>query len=142
MIVHTKVRIEQSSGLSKEEIEKMQRDAEAHAEEDKQRRELVEAKNNAESMCFQLEKLLKEHDAVLNQTDKDAINSAIGQTREARASEDLANIKSAMESLEQASHAMSKAMYGSAGQAAAESAPADQPPRDDDAIDAEFEVKK
>ena len=48
----------------------MQRDAEIHAEEDKQRRELVEAKNNAESMCFQLEKLLKERDAVLNQTDK------------------------------------------------------------------------
>ena len=89
----TKVRIEQSSGLSKtrvpeEEIERMQRDAEVHAEEDKQRRELVEAKNNAESMCFQLEKLLKEHDAVLNQTDKDAIHSAIGQTREAIASED------------------------------------------------------
>ena len=53
---------------------------EAHADEDKQRRELVEAKNNAESMCFQLEKLLKEHDAVLNQTDKDAIHSAIGQS--------------------------------------------------------------
>ena len=64
----TKVRIEQSSGLSKEEIERMQRDAEMHAEEDKQRRELVEAKNNAESMCFQMEKLLKEHDAVLKQT--------------------------------------------------------------------------
>ena len=110
----TKVRIEQSSGLSKEEIERMQRDAEAHADEDKQRRELVEAKNNAESMCFQLEKLLKEHDAVLNQTDKDAIHSAIGQTREAIASEDLSKIKSATDQLEQASHAMSKAMYESA----------------------------
>ena len=49
----------------------MQRDAETHAEEDKQRRELVEAKNNAESMCFQLEKLLKEHESSLGQTDKD-----------------------------------------------------------------------
>ena len=147
----TKVRIEQSSGLSKDEIEKMKRDAELHADEDKQRRELVEAKNNAESMCFQLEKLLKEHDAVLSQTDKDAINSAIGQTREAIATDDLAKIKSATESLEQASHAMSKAMYESAaaanaakqGAEAAESMGANPNPQsDDDAIDAEFEVKK
>ena len=129
----------------------MQRDAELHAEEDKQRRELVEAKNNAESMCFQMEKLLKEHDAVLNATDKDAINAAIGQTREAIATEDLAKIKSATEQLEQASHAMSKAMYESAAaaqQAAAggcqQASPdcAESCKGDDDAIDAEFEVKK
>jgi len=143
----TKVRIEQSSGLSKDEIEKMKRDAESHADEDKQRRELVEAKNNAESMCFQMEKLLKEHDAVLKQTDKDAIHSAIGQVREAISTDDLSRIKSATESLEQASHAMSKAMYESAAakpsnggtQSAAEGAGAKS---DDDAIDAEFEVKK
>ena len=147
----TKVRIEQSSGLSKEEIERMQRDAEAHADEDKARRELVEAKNNAESMCFQLEKLLKEHDASLSQTDKDAVNAAIGQTREAIATEDLAKIKSATESLEQASHAMSKAMYESAAAASAaqhgaetaESMGANPYAKgDDDAIDAELEVKK
>jgi molecular chaperone DnaK len=142
----TKVRIEQSSGLSKDEIEKMQRDAEMHADEDKQRRELVEAKNNAESMCFQLEKLLKEHDAVLNQTDKDAINAAIGQTREAVSTDDLAKIKSATEQLEQASHAMSKAMYESAaaGKTADDSpqTAAEEATSDDDAIDAEFEMKK
>ncbi|MDR3182223.1 MAG: molecular chaperone DnaK [Planctomycetaceae bacterium] len=147
----TKVRIEQSSGLSKDEIEKMQRDAEAHAEEDKQKRELVEAKNNAESMCFQLEKLLKEHDATLNQTDKDAINAAIGKTREAIGTDDLSAIKSAAEQLEQASHAMSKAMYeaaaaAQASQKGAESAEAmganPGAKGDDDAIDAEFEVKK
>jgi len=150
----TKVRIEQSSGLSKEEIERMQRDAEAHAEEDKARRELVEAKNNAESMCFQLEKLLKEHESSLSQTDKDAVNAAIGQVRDAIATDDLAKIKSATESLEQASHAMSKAMYesasagaagsnGSDGHTPADEAVADAPQdKDDDAIDAEFEVKK
>ncbi|MDR1269770.1 MAG: molecular chaperone DnaK, partial [Planctomycetaceae bacterium] len=147
----TKVRIEQSSGLSKDEIEKMQHDAELHADEDKKRRELVEAKNNAESMCFQLEKLLKENDANLNQTDKDAINAAIGKTREAIATDDLANIKSATEQLEQASHAMSKAMYEAAAAAnaakqGAETAEAmganPQAKGDDDAIDAEFEVKE
>ncbi|MDR1964893.1 MAG: Hsp70 family protein, partial [Planctomycetaceae bacterium] len=146
----TKVRIEQSSGLSKDEIEKMQRDAELHADEDKKRRELVEAKNNAESLCFQLEKLLTENDANLNQTDKDAINTAIGKTREAIATDDLAKIKSATEQLEQASHAMSKAMYEAAAAAnaakhGAETAEAmganPQAKGDDDAIDAEFEVK-
>ncbi|MDR0611229.1 MAG: molecular chaperone DnaK [Planctomycetaceae bacterium] len=147
----TKVRIEQSSGLSKDEIEKMQHDAELHADEDKKRRELVEAKNNAESMCFQLEKLLKENDANLSQTDKDAVNAAIGKTREAVATDDLATIKSATEQLEQASHAMSKAMYEAAAAAnaakqGAETAEAmganPQAKGDDDAIDAEFEVKK
>ncbi|MDR2439707.1 MAG: molecular chaperone DnaK [Planctomycetaceae bacterium] len=146
----TKVRIEQSSGLSKDEIEKMQHDAELHADEDKKRRELVEAKNNAESMCFQLEKLLKENDANLNQTDKDAINAAIGKTREAVATDDLEQIKSATSQLEQASHAMSKAMYEAAaatnaakqGAETAEAMGANpQAKSDDDAIDAEFEVK-
>ena len=83
--------------------------------------------------------------------DKDAINAAIGQTREAIATEDLAKIKSATESLEQASHAMSKAMYESAaaanaakhGAESAESMGANPDAKgDDDAIDAEFEVKK
>ena len=143
----TKVRIEQSSGLSKDEIERMQRDAESHAEEDKQRRELVEAKNNAESMCFQLEKLLKEHDSSLSQTDKDAVSAAIGQTRSAIATDDLSKIKSAAEQLEQASHAMSKAMYESAAAAGktadgGQQTAAEGAKSDDDAIDAEFEVKK
>ncbi len=146
----TKVRIEQSSGLSDAEIEKMKKDAEEHAAEDKARRELVEAKNGGESMCFQLEKLLKENDANISQTDKDAINAAIGKTREAVATDDLATIKSATEQLEQASHAMSKAMYeaaqaANASKQGAETAEAmganPQAKGDDDAIDAEFEVK-
>jgi len=151
----TKVRIEQSSGLSDAEIEKMKKDAEAHAEEDKQRRELVETKNRAESMCFEMEKLLKEHDAALNQTDKDAVSAAIGRTREAIATDDPAKIKSASEQLEQASHAMSKAMYEAASTQKASDHSAQtaedmmnrdahggaSPNKDDDAIDAEFEVK-
>ncbi len=143
----TKVRIEQSSGLSDAEIEKMRKDAEAHADEDKARRELVESKNKAESMCFELEKLLKEHDAKLNQADKDAVSAAITRTREAIATDDLNQIKSASEQLEQASHAMSKAMYDAA--ATQNAAPQDAPSTedgqtsggDDDAIDAEYEVK-
>ncbi|MDR2761867.1 MAG: molecular chaperone DnaK [Planctomycetaceae bacterium] len=142
----TKVRIEQSSGLSESEIEKMRKDAEEHAAEDKQKRELVEAKNGAESMCFQLEKLLKENDATLNQSDKDAINAAIGKTKEAIATDNLAEIKSATEQLERASHAMSKAMYEAAANASKQTngSPDNattEKPKDDDTIDAEFEVK-
>ncbi|GHT35888.1 chaperone protein DnaK [Planctomycetales bacterium] len=149
----TKVRIEQSSGLSESEIEKMKKDAEAHAAEDKARKDLVENKNKAESMCFEMEKLLKEHDGSLNQTDKDAINAAIGRTREAVATDDLEKIKTAFEQLEQASHAMSKAMYEAAAANNAANAagtqqtasntdtPSPSNNGDDDAIDAEFEVK-
>lgn len=151
-----KVRIEQSSGLSEAEIEKMRRDAEEHAGEDKARRELVEAKNKAESMCFELEKMLKEHAEKLSQGDKDALTAAIGRTREAIETDDTAKIKAAFESLEQTSHAMSKAMYeaAAASQAGAQTASgmgadngeyagtADGQKADDDAIDAEFEVNK
>lgn len=138
-----KIRIEQSSGLSEAEIEKMRRDAEEHAEEDKKRRELVESKNRAESMCFELEKLLKEHDDKLRADDKTALNAAIAKTREACESEDVDRIKAALSELEQASHAMSKALYESAQQtqAAGGAQPGSGANPNDDAIDAEFEVK-
>ena len=149
------VRIEQSSGLSESEIESIRKDAEEHAEEDKNLRALAEGRNQADSMCFQLEKLIKEHDAKLSQADKDAVNAAIERTREAAKGDDAEKIKSAITELEQASHALSKSLYeGAAPQAgpagpgaqAPDAAPgaAPEPPTggDDDAIDAEFEVKE
>ncbi|MCF0234564.1 MAG: Hsp70 family protein, partial [Thermoguttaceae bacterium] len=145
-----KIRIEQSSGLSEAEIEKMRKDAEEHADEDKKRRELVEAKNRAESMCFELEKLLKEHEAKLRAEDKTALEASIAKTREACKTDDADKIKSALSELEQVSHAMSKALYESAQQAQAGAgaagfgaAPGAAPNDGDDNIaDAEFEVKK
>jgi len=145
------VRIEQSSGLSEEEIGTMRKDADAHAEEDKQKRDLAEARNQADTMCFQLEKLIKEHEAKLNDADKDAVNKAIEKTREAAKGDDAEKIKSAINELEQASHALSKTLYQTAGAqagAAPEAAGAAAPGEgdagasgeDDDAIDAEFEV--
>lgn len=155
-----KIRIEKSSGLSEDEINSMRRDAELHADEDKKRRELVETKNKAESMCFELEKLLKEHDAKLRPEDKTALNDAIKRTKDAVASDDSEKIKSALSDLEQASHAMSKVLYENAQAQAAAGAgaagagmgagmganpgagAASGEKSDDDAIDAEFEVKK
>jgi molecular chaperone DnaK len=147
------VRIEQSSGISDDEIEKMRKDADSHAEEDKKKRALAEQRNQADSMCWQLEKLIKEHDAKLASADKEAVSKAIEKTREAAKTDDLERIKSAVHELEQASHALSKTLYEKAGaQAAAGAAPGAGPgPQpgpsapsgggDDDAIDAEFEVK-
>ncbi|MDO4585885.1 MAG: molecular chaperone DnaK [Planctomycetia bacterium] len=141
-----KVRIEQSSGLSESEIEKMRKDAELHADEDKKRRELVETKNRAESMCFELEKMLKEHNDKLRPEDKTALDAAIKRTQEACKSDDVEKIKSALNDLEQTSHAMSKALYEAAQQAQANPNSAGSTDNaankgDDDAIDAEFEVK-
>jgi len=67
------VQIEQSSGLSEEEIEKMQKDAAAHADEDKKKRALIEARNEADSRCYQLEKLVKEQGESLADADKQAL---------------------------------------------------------------------
>ena len=145
------VRIEQSSGLSEEEIENMRKDADSHAEEDKKKRELAEVRNQAESMCFQLEKLIKEHADKLSDADKEAVNQAIEKTREAAKGDDTEKIKSAINELEQASHALSKTLYQTAdAQPDAAAAGAETPQEgagetsgdDDDAIDAEFEVKE
>jgi molecular chaperone DnaK len=143
-----KVRIEQSSGLSEEEIKKMQQDAAAHADEDKKKRELVEARNRADSMCYEIEKTIKQQGDKLKDSDKTALESAVARVREAAKGEDVAAIKSAVGDLETAAHAMSEALYKSAaagpaaggGEASSDGASAGQG-ADDDAIDAEFEVK-
>jgi len=148
------VRIEQSAGLSEEEINNMRKDAEAHAAEDKRQRQLAELRNQADSMCFQLEKLIKEHGAKLSAADKDAVAKAMERTREAAKGDDADRIKSALSELEQASHALSKTLYASAtagaqpgagptgpGPGASSGSPSGEP-GDDDTIDAEFEVKK
>ena len=148
------VRIEQSSGLSEDEIERMRREADEHASEDKVKRELVELRNQADQMCFQLEKLMKENDDKLKDSDKEPLQKAIETTREKAKGDDAAAIKSAIEELEQASHALSKTLYEGAAAPGAEAAgPSPEAAEastngssasqaDDDAIDAEFEVKK
>ena len=144
-----KVRIEQSSGLSEDEINKMQKEAKEHAEEDKKKRELAELRNQSDSMCFQLDKLIEEHAEKLSDADKEAVKKAMEKTREAAKGDDIQAIKSALSELEQASHALSKSLYETTGAGAADpeaaaaagaSAPEPGAP-DDDTIDAEFEVK-
>jgi molecular chaperone DnaK len=139
------VRIEQSSGLSDAEIERMRKTAEEHADEDRRKFELVEARNQADQMCYQLEKLMKEHGDKMGDADKEPLQKAVEKVREVAKSEDAAAIKSAVNDLEQASHAFSKMLYekqaaGAAGQAGP--AEGDKPGGgQDDTIDAEYEVK-
>ncbi|MCA9186130.1 MAG: molecular chaperone DnaK, partial [Planctomycetales bacterium] len=143
------VRIEQSSGLSDNEIDRMRKDAEDHAAEDKSKRELAELRNQADQMCFQIEKLTKEHQDKLKDADKAPLEKAMAKAREAAKGTDTDAIKSAIEELEQASHALSKVLYESAQAGPASGAGTEggatgggESATDDDAIDAEFEVKK
>ncbi len=138
------VKIQQSSGLSPEEIKRMQTDAEAHAEEDRRKFELATARNEADQLCYQVEKLMKDHADKLKESDKDPLEKAIQKVRSAAKGDQVDAIKSAVSELEQAQQALSKMMYE-----AEKNKPADAPagattsgPADDEAIDAEFEVKK
>ncbi len=138
------VKIEQSSGLNETEIERMRKDAEQNAEADKQKLRLAEARNRAEALCFQTEKLVKENDAKLSAADKAPIEAAIAKSRETAKGEDVDAITSAHSSLEQAAQALSKVLYEQTAQrggTAPEAATGDGGKGPDDTIDAEFEVK-
>ena len=133
-----------SAGLDESEIEKMRHDAEQNAEEDKRQFELAEARNQAEHMCYQLEKQMSENEEKLTETDKEPLQTAIERTREVAKGEDAPAIKAAVSELQQAEKAFSKILYDRVQDEPAE-APADSAEEsvaaDDDAIDAEFEVK-
>jgi molecular chaperone DnaK len=118
-----KIRIEASSGLSEEEIERMRKEAEANAESDRQAKEQVEKVNQADSMIFQTEKQLSEYGDKLSAGNKTAIEGALADLKKAHESKDLAAIDSAMTNINNAWQAASQEMYaatGGAGQPGAE----------------------
>src|SRR5437764_123281 len=106
-----KIEIKAGSGLSDEEIKRMVSDAESHAEDDRQQRELVEARNNAENAAYQAERQLKDLDGQLDESAKSQIEAAIKDVREILTSEDAAEINSRTEALQAAFHKVSEAMY-------------------------------
>ena len=105
------IRIQASGGLSDADIEKMVKDAEANAEADKKRKELVEAKNQGEALVLSTEKTLKEHGDKISAAEKSKIEEEIKTLKSALESEDLDNIKAKTESLMQASLKLGEAMY-------------------------------
>jgi molecular chaperone DnaK len=147
------IKIESSGGLSKDEIERMQRDADSHASDDKKKRELAEARNTADQKVYQLEKLLDEHKDKLSEGDKSALRAAMDKVNEAKKGDDSAAINRAVDELQRASQAMAEHLYGSGGPGAGPGhgpgpGPAGQPnggpdgQKPEDVIDVEFEEKK
>ncbi|MBN1273594.1 MAG: molecular chaperone DnaK [Candidatus Aminicenantes bacterium] len=104
------------SGLDDNEIDNMVKDAESHAEEDKKRRELIDAKNQADQMVYNLEKLMRENKDKIPEADANNIQKEIENTKKAIETEDVEKIKKAMETLSQASHKISEMMYQQAAQ--------------------------
>ena len=142
------VTIEQSSGLDEDKIDQMRKDAESHAEEDRKKRELVETRNKAEAMCFELEKMIKDNEDKLSDADKEPLVAAIGKTRDIAKGDDVEATKASITELEQASHALSKTLYEASAQGATPEGAAqanatadDAGSGSDDVIDADFEVK-
>ncbi len=155
------IQIKSSSGLSEAEVEKMQKEAELHAEEDKKNREVVDVLNQADQTIYSTENTLKEHGDKVDEAEKNNINQALEKLKKAKEGKNVDEIKKAIDELQEASHKLSQAMYEAAAkeqQAAAgaeaktEESPAGEKPSDekdskkskegDDVIDADYEVKE
>jgi molecular chaperone DnaK len=144
------IRIQASSGLSDVEVEKMVKDAERYASEDKERKEIIELKNRAEQQAYHNKKLLEEHGAKMSDADKTELTEAVAAVEKAREGEDKSAIESTLERLEKAGYRLSEQLYKNAGaDAAASGAPPEagpapsgaDPAKGDGVIDADYEVK-
>ncbi len=140
-----KIEIKGSSGLDAAEVERMRKEAEAHAADDKKKVELITARNEADNHMFTVEKLLKEHGDKLGDSEKSAIQSAVERVKQAASGEDTQAIKQATSDLMAASAALAQHL----GRQGGGPSPSPEPPGGssgaagkDDVIDAEFEVKK
>ncbi|MGE5357396.1 MAG: molecular chaperone DnaK [Bacteroidales bacterium] len=110
-----KITITASSGLNKDEVDRMMREAESHAEEDKRRREVVDARNQADGLAYQIEKTLNENRAKLSADEISGVEQAMAALRQAAQGDDLAAIRNATEELQKASHKMAEKLYQQSG---------------------------
>jgi molecular chaperone DnaK len=134
------IRIQASGGLSEADIEKMVKDAEAHAEEDKKRKELVEARNHGEALIHSTEKSLGEYGTRLSQADRSAIESAIADLKSVLARDEVEAIRARTAALSQAAMKLGEAMYqASQGGGDGGAAPGGTGGAKDDVVDADFE---
>ena len=146
-----KIQIQASSGLSQTEIDRMVHDAESHAEEDKKKRELIEARNRADQLMYTTEKSIKEYGDKIGAQDKKKVEEALQGVKEAIKSDQVDQINQAVEALTQASHKLAEEVYkqttaqqqGQAGKTAASEETAERPETTKEGegpVDAEFEV--
>ncbi len=133
------IRIQASGGLSDADIEKMVKDAEANAETDKQRRALVEARNQAEALVHSSEKSLKEYGDKVSETERTAISDAIAALKTATEGDDAADIEAKSQTLAEASMKLGQAMYEASQKEAAEADAKADAAKDSDVVDADFE---
>ncbi len=147
------IKITASSGLTEEEIQNMVRDAESHAEEDRKKKELVDARNQADSLVYMTEKSLKEHGDKVDSSVRSAIEAAVTKTKSVMEGSDVDAIKSALDELQTASHKLAEAMYQQAAGSGGPEGPAGAGPGagptgagpkrpDEDVVDADFEEVK
>ena len=138
------IEIKASSGLSEDEIKRMVRDAESHAEDDRKKRQLVEERNKLDGLIYSTEKSLKEFGDKVDAASRSSIESALSEAKGALDSEDTSRIQKAFEDLNQASHRLAEEMYK---KASAEAGPAESPSGasaggDEGVVDADFEEVK
>jgi molecular chaperone DnaK len=140
------IKITASSGLTKEEIERMTKDAELHAEEDKRRKELVETRNSADALVHATEKSLKDLGDKVDAETKANVQKEIDNVKKVKDGDDIDVIKSAVDALTQASHKLAELMYSQAAKENPDTAGADAGAKskkdDDDVVDADFEEVK
>src|SRR6058998_2577023 len=142
-----KITITASSGLSKEEVERMMKEAESHSDEDKKRREEIETRNRADQAVYAAERMIKDAGEKLSENDRKAIDDALAEAREALKGEDVERMKRAQDGLSRASHKLAEIMYREAqtqGQPAGSGAPGGPTqgpsgPKEGEVVDADFE---
>jgi molecular chaperone DnaK len=138
-----RIQITSSSGLSKEDVERMAREAEAHSTEDKEKREEIEARNQLDGLVYSVEKMLRENGDKISASERGDVENAIADSKKALESNDKRQMDQARERLTQASHKLAEQMYqagqpqGASG-AAAGSKSDGQAKRDDGVVDAEY----
>jgi len=132
------ITITASSGLAKEEVDRMVKEAEAHASEDAQRRQEIELRNQADSLVYTTERTLAEHGAKLSENERHAVEQALNEAREAIKGDDIERIKRAHESLTQASRTLADAMYRQTTSGPAGGPQGSGQPPQGDVVDAEF----
>jgi len=150
-----KIRIESSSGISKEEVERMVKEAEEHADEDKKKHELISARNNLDNVIYQTEKMLKDNADKATDEEKKTIEDAVKEAKDKVSSESVEELNKALEALTNACHPLAQKIYqqqaqeqqgaagaqpGPEGAAGAGAGPQQEEKKDDNVVDADFEV--
>ena len=126
------------SSLPKDDIERMVRDAEAHAEDDRRRREEAEIRNNADTLVYRTEKLLRDEGEKFTGDEKEKVESALKEVKDALAGSDVEVLKNATEALVTASQSFAQRLYEQASAQDAPSAGSSETPADDEVVDAEI----